>query len=512
MQRFPQKTKILVVEDESIVAADIQMRLTSLGYNVAGPAGGAEEAIQISIEEKPDLVLMDINLGVGMDGVEAANQIRRDNDIPVVFLTAHSDDQTLHHAQLSEPFGYVVKPFEEQTLRTTIEVALYRHGTERKIRKLETWFSTTLRSIGDGVIAIDVEGRVTFMNMVAEGLTGWPLAQAFHLPCTEVFQIISERTRQPVENPAVIALSRGLIIQLAPETLLVSRQGKELSIEDSAAPIRDEKGEIIGAVVVFRDVTERHKSELALQRLNQTLESAVTEACNQEKSSKKRIEFLAHAISHDLRSPLTALKLYTQMLGESYKSELGNEGMQVVAEISKSLVRMEEMVSGYLKFGQQDPTKIVKTALVDMDALVNQTIADLSANCGCQKPVFIVTALPQSRGNRTLLLQVWANLLSNAVKYSRNQLEPRVSVQGRIEADKAIYEVTDNGLGFDPDLAGKLFSEYQRLHTDPGIEGVGLGLSVVKHIVERHGGSVWATSQLGAGATFGFSLPLENSP
>ena len=263
-----QKSRILVVEDEGIVAADIHDRLTRLGYMVVGTAGNGEDAMRLASTGKPDLVVMDIMLGTGMDGVETADLIRKKNDIPVVFLTAHTDEATLNRAKISQPFGYIIKPFEEHTLHTGIQMALYRHECEQKVRKMERWFSTTLQSLGDGVIAIDINGRVTFMNMVAEGLTGWSLSQAMHCPCGEVFHIINETSRKPVENPAQRALREGLIVQLAPETLLITRQGKEVSIEDSAAPVRDDAGNVTGAVVVFRDATKRRKAEIALLSQN----------------------------------------------------------------------------------------------------------------------------------------------------------------------------------------------------------------------------------------------------
>jgi len=159
--------KILVVEDETIIAMEIQDRLKRLGYQVSAIVTSGEDAIDKVDELKPELVLMDIMLEGDMDGVQAAEQIREKYDVPVVFVTAYSDDDTLQRAKITEPYGYILKPIEERELHTIIEIALYRHRMERKVKENERWFSTTLKSIGDGVITTDIQSRVTFMNRVA---------------------------------------------------------------------------------------------------------------------------------------------------------------------------------------------------------------------------------------------------------------------------------------------------------------------------------------------------------
>src|SRR5207249_3205124 len=161
--RVMTKTQILVVEDEHIVAKDIQLRLQALGYHIPAVASSGEEALQKAEEIRPDLVLMDIRLKGPMNGVEAAEELRRRFNIPVVYLTAYADKHTLDRAKVTEPFGYILKPFEERELYTCIEVALYKHHTECKLRESEQWLATTLRCIGDGVIATDMAGRVKFI-------------------------------------------------------------------------------------------------------------------------------------------------------------------------------------------------------------------------------------------------------------------------------------------------------------------------------------------------------------
>ena len=196
--------KILVVEDEIIVAKSIQKRLESLGYSVPAAVASGEEAIQIAAEVQPDLVLMDIRLKGDMDGIEAAGHIQAGHDIPVVYLTAYADEETLERAKVTDPSGYLLKPFELNELRTTVEMALYKYQMQCKLRDNERWLAATLKSIGDGVITTDTSGYVTYMNPMAEALTGWKRQEALGKALIEVFVIIDENTRQVVQNPGDI--------------------------------------------------------------------------------------------------------------------------------------------------------------------------------------------------------------------------------------------------------------------------------------------------------------------
>ena len=269
--------RILVVEDEVIIAKDIQNMLKKLGYAVSALAPSGVEAIKNVAETRPDLVLMDIVLEGDMDGVAAAEHIRNHFDIPVVYLTAYSDDTTLQRAKITEPYGYILKPFQERELYTTIEMALYKHKMERKLKENEQWLAATLKSIGDAVIVTDTKGFVTFMNPVAEVLTGWKQEDAGGKPLTDIFDIMNEETGKQAEDLATKILREGVVVWLANHTVLIAKDGTRLPIDDSYATIRDEKGNIAGVVLVFRDITERRQAEEALLRSERKFKS-LTEA------------------------------------------------------------------------------------------------------------------------------------------------------------------------------------------------------------------------------------------
>jgi len=263
--------QILVVEDNKIVAKDAQNRLNRSGYGVTAVVSSGEEAIQKAAEMHPDLVLMDVVLKGDMDGVEAAQHIRTQLDIPVVYLTAYADEDTLQRAKVTEPFGYVLKPFEDRELYTAIEMALYKHRMERKLRESERWLATILNSIGDAVVATDIGGRVMFMNPVAEALTGWKQDEALGKDLTEVIAIVNEETGARIENLAARVLREGVMVGLANHSILVARDGTEIPVDDSAAPIKDEAGAVTGIVLVFHDITERVRAEEEIRWRAETL-------------------------------------------------------------------------------------------------------------------------------------------------------------------------------------------------------------------------------------------------
>jgi diguanylate cyclase (GGDEF)-like protein/PAS domain S-box-containing protein len=267
--------KILIVEDESIVAQDLQMTLEDLGYSVPAIADSGELAIQKTAEIQPNLILMDIRIIGEMDGIATAQVITEQFDIPVIYMTAHSDEATLGRAKLTSPFGYIIKPFQERELRTIIEIALYKHQMEKRLKENAQWLTIVLESIGDGVIATDAQGRISFLNPIAEEISGWSFSEAVGKDATEIFKIVDENSRQPLENPIIKVLKTHKMAALPENTVLVGKDGREIPIEDSIAPIKrqkgaayveDENGHIVGAVLVFRDVTEKRLAAKKLHR------------------------------------------------------------------------------------------------------------------------------------------------------------------------------------------------------------------------------------------------------
>ncbi len=357
---------------------------------------------------------------------------------------------------------------------------------------------TTLTSIGDGVIATDESGRVTFMNGVAEKLSGWKQAEAEGQSLQSVFSIVNEETRQPADNPALRALREGVISGLANHTVLISRDGVELPIDDSAGPIRDPQGKVIGAVLVFRDISERHRSEQQRQRLNQELLRT-----NQD------LRQFAYAASHDLKEPLRTVATCLQLARKKYIGQVDGEAEQLIDLAVAGARRMHDLVEALLDYSQAGEVAEPAIEPVRADGVVRDAITNLQSAITETHALISLGQLPVVTANPLHLAQVFQNLIGNALKY-RSEQPPRIKVTG-LEQDKQwVFTVEDNGIGIQPEYQAQIFGIFKRLHGHE-YPGTGIGLAICKKIVERHGGSIWVESEVGKGSRFSFTLPRNAS-
>ena len=260
------KSKILVVEDEYIVAEDLCALLRRLGYDVTDICATGAAVVEAVRSNAPDLILMDIKLQGPQDGVQTALQLRTMCDIPVIYISALADDDTLDRAKITEPFGYIIKPFEEREIHSSIEITLYKHAMDRKLRAREAWHRRALCSLHEGVITSDTEGRVTFLNPRAEQLTGWNAEEAVGRSLSDVLTVIDDTTNERVDSLLERVLHDTVVLGDANHRMLISRHGKCIPIEESVAPLIDDRGEITGTVLLFRNVEERWGEEKSRQR------------------------------------------------------------------------------------------------------------------------------------------------------------------------------------------------------------------------------------------------------
>lgn len=327
---------ILVVEDERIVAEDIQRSLQNLGYSISATVSSGKEAVEKAGEENPDLILMDIVLKGDMDGIQAAERITSWFNIPVIYLTAYADEKRLQRAKVTEPYGYILKPFEDRELHTAIETALYKHKMGKKAKESEKWLSTTLKSIRDAVIATDTKGVVAFMNAVAETLTGWNQKEAVGKSLEEIFCIIDEETRKRCENLFENIIERGGIGGLANSTVLVAKDGTERVIADSGVSICDDGHHILGTVLVFHDITEERKiKEDLLKVKTEKMES---------------LSILAGGIAHDFNNILTAILVNISLAKMHLISE--EKILKILIEMEKESLKAKDLTQQLLMFSK----------------------------------------------------------------------------------------------------------------------------------------------------------------
>ncbi len=488
-------TQILIVEDEGIVAKDIENTLKKLGYAVPAIAFSGEEAIKKAAETLPDLVLMDIVLEGDMDGVEAAEQIRDRFDIPVVYLTAYANDKTLQRAKVTGPYGYILKPFEERELHTGIEIALYKHEMERKLKESEQWLSTTLKSIGDAVIATDANGFVTFMNPVAEALTGWNQEDAVGKPLSEVFNIINEETGKQAEDPATRVLREGFVVGLANHTVLIAKDGMKRPIDDSGAPIRDDKGNIIGVVLVFRDITEKRRLEQELIKADKL----------------KSVGILAGGIAHDFNNILTAI-LGNITLAKMY-AEPEDKIFEKLSGAENASLRAKHLTQQLLTFSRGG-APIKKTAFISELLEDTATFALSGSNVRCE--FSIPGDLWPVEVDEGQITQVINNLIINAsqampeggiIKARAENIVVDAEQGLPLKEGKYInISIEDRGIGIPEEHLQKIFDPYFTSKQ----KGSGLGLATAYSIVKRHDGCIQVKSELGVGSTFSIYLPASS--
>jgi len=286
------KEKILIVEDEKVIALDIQRRLERYDYIVVGMAGEGAEAIAIVGETRPDLVLMDIELPGSMNGIEAAKRIRAANGTPVIFLTAYSEPSLIEQAKAAEPFGYILKPFKERELLTTIDIALYKSTMDRKLRRQEQLFSAILHSVDEGIVATDTEFHVSFMNPVAEELCGWTEEAARGRAASEIVPLVDPETRHPLlpEGPPVLN-ERPLLFT---EAHIRSQDGKTVLVDGSVTRIREEANASEGFVITLRDITE-------IKRMSETISYQASHDILTGLANREEFGFRLNAVLQEVR-------------------------------------------------------------------------------------------------------------------------------------------------------------------------------------------------------------------
>jgi PAS domain S-box-containing protein len=258
----------------------------------------------------------------------------------------------------------------------------------------------------------------------------------------------------------------------------------------------------------FREINDRKKSEEKIQKLNEELEQKVISRTAQLESANKEMEAFSYSISHDLRSPLRAIIGYSRMLEEDWGNQLDDEAKRVIGIIQRNVSKMDSLIDNILEFSKLGKKELQRSQINTREH-VRQVINEISTSFRHTSNISINYLFPMN-ADHTLLTQVWINLISNALKYSAKKEASEVEIGCLKEGEEIIYYVKDNGAGFDMQYAGKLFGVFQRLHNTQEFEGTGIGLSIVKRIIAKHGGRVWGEGKINEGATFYFSVPENN--
>ncbi|NBF38804.1 MAG: response regulator [Spirochaetes bacterium] len=355
---YTTNARVLIVEDEAIVAMDIRHRLDKLGYVPVRSVASGEEAVEAAAELDPDLILMDIQLSGAMDGIEAAGFIRERGGTPVIFLTAYSDRASLERAKVADAFGYVLKPFEERELGIAIEMALYKEQMQRRLSESREWLHGTVGALYEGVVTTDAEGTVLFMNRRAEELLGWSEANAvgLHVDAVVRTEPIPQREFATEILPGAVRLLRrdGSVAYVERRTGEIPAPVKRPGNDAQAAPTatatatspaassrrEDSPSAVCGRVVVLREVSD-------ILRYDHAMRAARTEA---EQALKSKSEFLAN-VTHELRTPLNSILGMADLA-----HELARDGQQreYLGILKSSAENLHGLISSILDLSRID--------------------------------------------------------------------------------------------------------------------------------------------------------------
>jgi PAS domain S-box-containing protein len=391
--------------------------------------------------------------------------------------------------------------------RQKLYTVIMRDITERKrAEEVRERLATIVESSQDAILSKNLDGTITSWNAGAEKMYGYTEAEVVGRHISLI--VPPERQEELAE---IMAKLRGGEQIKQMETVRVRRDGSLIDISITTSPIKDDRGRIVGASTIARDITERKRAEEEVRRLNETLEQRVQGRTVELEAANRELESFSYSVSHDLRAPLRALDGFSQAILEDYADRLDNAGQDYLRRVRGAAERMGHLIDEMLKLFRVTRGELRRTA-VDMSTLARLVIAELGKAEPRRAPQIEIMEGLWAEGDAPLLRVVLENLLGNAWKFTSKRQGAQIEFGGEQREDgQMVFYVRDNGAGFDMAYAGMLFGAFHRLHTDAEFEGTGIGLATVQRIVRRHGGRAWAQGEVGAGATIFFTLQASGA-
>lgn len=522
-----QKTvHVLIVEDEYILARNLKEGLETFGYKVVDIVDSGETAIEKATELRPNIILMDIRIRGNLDGIQTAEYIWQKLQIPVIYVTGHSDRNTVERATLTFPFGYVLKPIREKELHVAIQTALSRYEREQ-------FFSTVLQGMGDGVIVVDSQLQIKYLNATAETLTGWTLDEAKDRIVTEIIPFLNERNQLPIEHPILSALETETTIYLSGDTLLVRKDRTTLPVADSAALLRNNDRTVTGAVLVFRDDTQRRLTE-ERDRANERAQLTAIQLADQQRLNQLKDDFLA-TTSHELRTPLSNIRLAIRLLETILNQQgiLSAEGLVQSQAITRYLSILREQSEQELRLvndlldlrSLEAGAYPLEQTTIHLQDWLPHVAESFQARITEQRQTLqidIPPELPPFVSDMPSLTRIISELLNNSCKYT--PIGETIVVEVRVEQgngenqgdiaenpkSKIVISVRNSGVEISAEQLPRIFEPFYRIpKNDPWkYGGTGLGLAIVKKLVEYLQGTI-AVASAQNWTTFMVQLPLQ---
>lgn len=489
------KVKVLVVEDERIVAKDIQNTLKNLGYDVPVIASTGEEAIAKTGELKPDIVLMDIVLKGEIDGIDAASRIKANYKVPIIYLTAYEDEETLDRAKITEPLGYILKPFEERDLHTTLEMALYKHSMEAKLYESEERYRSLVEYSPDG-IAIEADKKIIFVNQAAANLIGESDTKKL-LGRSIVDFIPHEKLESFMEKIKRANESRSRLPFVVEQ---ITRKDKTVFYAEVAMLPFLHEGKI-ALQIIIRDITERKKSEEELKEAYSNLQKTQQALIHSEKLAA--LGRFSAGIAHEIRNPLANISASAQFCLNKY--EIDNNMKKHFDVILRNTESANRIIKELLDFTSPRETVLVPGNISEVLERVCELVKTRCAKHNIELIRKFQNNFPQISMNEKKLEETFMNFLSNSIEAMPEG--GKLTVIASMPQNDTMIEIrfSDTGIGISAEDTDKVFEPFFTTKDD----GTGLGLSLAYHIINAHSGEVIFESIQGKGTTVTVKFPAS---
>jgi len=494
--------RIMVVDDEAIVTTQLEESLTSMGYEVIGSVYSGKEAVEMARRLRPDLVLMDIVMPGRLNGIDASVIVKKELDIPVIFLTAYADDNLINRARDSEPFGYILKPFQEREIKAAIEVALHKKHMERRLGESEERYRSVVDTAIEAIITVDSRGNIVSWNHAAETMFGYRADESAGKRPT---LIIPERLRKDLENEMNLIVSTGKsdIIGKTVECSGLRKDGSEFPMELSLATWKTREETFF--TIIVRDIIERKRAEEEQKKLEAQLQRA---------QKMEAIGTLAGGVAHDLNNILAGLVSYPELLllEIPQDSPLKNPILTIQKSGEKAAAIVQDLLT--LARGELAVTEVVNLNDIISEYLKSPEHERLkSFHPNVQFKTELERELLNILGYPAHLSKTVMNLVSNATEAMPYGGEIFISTENRYidspirgyahieEGDYVILTVSDTGVGISKKDRERIFEPFYTKKV-MGRSGTGLGMAVVWGTVKDHKGYIDVKSTEGKGTTF----------
>ncbi len=494
---------ILLVEDEADTREILSRMLTIKlpGIRLLCAENG-KSGLELYQEHRPDLVITDINMPL-MDGLSMAGAIREQHpETHIIVLTAYDDTNYLLHAIEAGISHYVLKPINQRKLFASIDRCIDSIRMKRQVREQENFIRKLSRAVDRSpsmVMITACDGTVEYVNQKFSDVTGFAGCEVVGRDLRSLFagRVADDMTEELWKSISSGKEWRG---ELQNRTKGGERYWESVAISS----IVDEQGAITNFVIEKEDITRRKLAEEEIESLNARLaeRAAELEALN------GALEAFNYTVSHDLRTPLTVINGYNQLLRERYADRLDQDGAGYLQTIADEVQQMNKLIRSLLEFSRMGRQELDCTE-IDLSYLAKAIMEELKHKTPERAVTFVLQNGICCNGDYALLRVVLVNLLGNAWKYTGRNEKAVIEFGAQVIQGETAYFVRDNGAGFDMAKAEMLFTPFQRLHSAEEFEGHGIGLATVAQIIKRHNGRVWAEGVPGSGATIYFTLEMS---